>query len=107
MPNENMVNKLLEKYTPDNGYARFITDLDSPNFKMWVNPFLKEFIKKEDGTLYLFPMKTMEEFDFNLGYLGFYYVEHFKGFYCGDNEKLKDEFRKMGYGYLILKEEDK
>ncbi len=100
-----MVDKLLEKYTSDDGYARFITDLDSPNFKMWVNPFLKEFIKKEDGTLYLFPMKTMEEFDFNLGYLGLYYAEHFKGFHCGDNEKLKDEFRKMGYGYLILKEE--
>jgi len=99
-----MVDKLLEKYTPDDGYARFVTDLDSPNFKMWVNPFLKEFIKKEDETLYLFPMKTMEKFKSNLESLIFYYMGHFKGLDCGNNEKLKDKFHEMGF--LIVEDNE-
>ena len=99
-----MVDKLLEKYTSDDGYARFITDLDSPNFKMWINPFNREFVKKEDDTLYLFPMSTLKEFKLNLMCLIFYYGGYFKGLNCGDNEELRDKFRKMG---LIIREESK
>jgi len=95
------VDKLLEKYNFNNGYARFVTDLDNPNFKMWVNPFVKEFVKKQDETLYLFPMGTLKEFKLNLMCLMFYYGTFFKGLNCGNNEELRDKFKKIGVRGVI------
>ncbi|MDI9606843.1 MAG: hypothetical protein QM228_01130 [Atribacterota bacterium] len=88
------------KYNVEDGYARFLLDL---NCKIWVNPFLKEFVKREGEETYIFPVKTKEKFKSELDFLCFYYADYFKGLDCGDNQKLKDAFIGIGCE-SILKE---